>query len=452
MLYIVKKEDNTEMDNTEKLVFIETLGCQMNKSDSEKILGILKALGYEQTQNHKEANLLIINTCNIREMSKNKAYSHLGMWGQMKKHRPIKIAICGCVAQQDAFDVFKRAPYVDLVFGTHNIYELPTLIKRLETEENVCSIRKSDYKDGQENFTPKRALGYNAWIPIIEGCDYFCTYCVVPYVRGRQRSRMPEDIIKEVKTAISQGYPEITLLGQTVDSYGRDLDNPSITLASLLRQVHEIEGLKRLRFTTSYPTDITDELIQTVKELPKVCKYFHIPMQSGSTEVLKRMKRRYTREEYITIVNKIRSQIENVTITSDFIVGFPGETEEQFEETMSIIDEAMLDYSNTASYSPRKQTPAATWRDEFVDEQTKKERLLILNNKVKESSKASNERYIGKILEVLVDEYKEDKGLISGKSQNEKIVHAKGSKEMLGKVVKVKITTASNWCIKGEIV
>ena len=440
------------MDNTQKLVFIETLGCQMNKSDSEKILGILATLGYEQTQDPKHANLLIINTCNIREMSKNKAYSYLGKWGQMKEHSNIKIGICGCVAQQDAFDVFKRAPYVDLVFGTHNIYELPNLLKRLETEENVCTIRKSDYTEGKDNFFPKRAKGYNAWIPIIEGCDYFCTYCVVPYVRGRQRSRLPEEIIKEAKKAIAQGYPEITLLGQTVDSYGRDLNNPNITLASLLRQIHELEGLKRLRFTTSYPTDITDELIQAVKELPKVCKYFHIPMQSGSTEVLKRMKRRYTKEEYLEIVNKIRSQVENVTITSDFIVGFPGETQEQFEETMNILDEAQLDYSNTASYSPRKQTPAATWRDDFIPENIKKERLKTLNEKVKANSKLSNEKYIGKVLEVLVDEYKEEQGVISGKSQNEKIVHAKGSKDLLGEMVKIKITTASHWCIKGEII
>jgi tRNA-2-methylthio-N6-dimethylallyladenosine synthase len=222
----------------------------------------------------------------------------------MKEHRDIKIAICGCVAQQDAEKVFKRAPYVDLVFGTHNIYELPNLIKRTETETNVCSIHKKQFEADETAFTPVRKEGLNAWIPIIEGCDYFCTYCVVPYVRGRQRSRKIEDIIQEAKNVVKQGYKEITLLGQTVDSYGRDFNDGKTTLALLLRELAKIEELLRIRFVTSYPTDITDELIETVRDLDKVYKYFHIPMQSGSTEVLNRMKRRYTREEYLNICNK----------------------------------------------------------------------------------------------------------------------------------------------------
>lgn len=438
----------------QKLVYIETLGCQMNKSDSEKILGILSSIGYDETDEPTEANLFIVNTCNIRQMSADKAYSRLGRWAQIKEQREIKIAICGCVAQQDASNVFARAPYVDLVFGTHNIYELPNLLKRTETEENVCSIMKTPYKSDESQFTPLRKGGFNAWVPIIEGCDYFCTYCVVPYVRGRQRSRKPEDIIKEAKNVIAQGYKEITLLGQTVDSYGSDFGDTNITLSSIMRELNEIEGLLRIRFMTSYPTDISDELIQTVKELDKVCEYFHLPMQSGSTEVLERMKRRYTREEFFTICKKIRSEIPNVAITSDFIVGFPGETEEQFQESLSVIDELELDYSNTASYSPRKQTPAATWKDDFVDSKTKKERIKIINEKVKAATQRSNEKYIGKVLEILVDKVKEQDGIkiISGKSRNEKVVHAQGDESMIGTLVNVLVKEAAIWCVKGDVV
>lgn len=444
------------MGNTQKLVYIETLGCQMNKSDSERILGILSTIGYDETEDLREADLLIVNTCNIRQLSADKAYSRLGRWGQMKEHRPIKIAICGCVAQQDSEKVFKRAPYVDLVFGTHNIYELPNLLKRTETEENVCSILKKPFEADESQFVPVRKEGLNAWIPIIEGCDYFCTYCVVPYVRGRQRSRKVEDIIREAKDVVAQGYKEITLLGQTVDSYGRDFEDGKTTLAGLLRELDKIEGLLRIRFVTSYPTDITDELIETVKELDKVYKYFHIPMQSGSTEVLERMKRRYTREEYLDICNKIRSQIPDVTITSDFIVGFPGETEEQFQESMTIIDEAGLDYSNTAAYSPRKQTPAATWKADYIDHATKKRRLQIINAKVKEFSLESNCKYVGKTLETLVEGIKIEDGekILTGRSINEKLVHAKGDfdESVIGTLVQVKVTEGSHWCVKGKVV
>ncbi len=438
-----------------KNVYIETMGCQMNKSDSERIFGILSQLGYDRCEEPRDADLLIVNTCNIRQLSADKAYSKLGVWKTWKKKRPdLKIAICGCVAQQDKQKVLSRAPYVDLVFGTHNIYELPALINKINNDERVCSIMKEDFKANPLDFPVIREEGLNAWLPIIEGCDYFCTYCVVPYVRGRQRSRMPEEIIKEAKDIISKGYKEITLLGQTVDSYGRDIDDEKVNLSNLLREMNELDGLLRIRFVTSYPTDISDELIQTVKELDKVCEYFHIPMQSGSDEVLKNMKRRYTRKDYLDICAKIRSEIPDVTITSDFIVGFPGETQEQFEETLSIIDEAELDYSNTAAYSPRKQTPAATWKDRYVSNAVKKERLNILNQKVKDSSRASNEKYIGKVMEILVESSKEEDNeiIISGHSRNNKVVHAPGNAEMVGTLVNVKIREASTWCLKGEII
>lgn len=438
----------------DKKVYIETLGCQMNKSDTERILGMLENLGYFQVEEPQEADLLMVNTCNIRQLSADKAYSYLGVWGKWKQSNPdLKIAMCGCVAQQDKEIVRQRAHYVDLVFGTLNIPELPDLIKRIEQGEKIVCIKKDPVSREDECSNIVRAEGLNAWIPIIDGCDYFCTYCVVPYVRGRQRSRNPEDIIEEAKKVAKQGFKEITLLGQTVDSYGRDVEDPAINLANLLKDLNGIEDILRIRFVTSYPTDISDELIQAVKDLEKVCEYFHIPMQSGNTEVLASMRRRYTRQEYLDICNKIRSQVPDVSITSDFIAGFPGETQEQFEETLSIIDEAELDYSNTAAYSPRKQTPAATWRDKYIDEKTKKERLNILNDKNKKASKRSNEKYIGRVLDVLVENTKEENGKImcSGRTRNNKIVHFEGNESMIGTLVDVKMEEALVWCLKGSV-
>ena len=435
-----------------KKVYIETLGCQMNKSDSEKILGILETQGYKETTEREEADLLVMNTCSIRAASENKAFSHLGIWKKLKKANPdIKIAVCGCIAQQTKEKIFKRAPQVDLIFGTHNIEELPELIKQLASKEKVCSILKTPY-ESEEKFYSRREEGLSAWLPIIEGCDYFCTYCVVPYTRGRQRSRFPEDIISEAKEIISQGYKEITLLGQTVDSYGKDFGNPEITLSSLLRELNGLDGLMRIRFVTSHPADITDELIKTVAELDKVCEYFHLPMQSGSTEVLAKMKRPYTREEYLTLVNKIKKEIPDVAITSDFIAGFPGETEEQFNETLSIIDEVGFDQCNVAAYSPRKQTPAAVWKDQISYEE-KKRRHLVLFEKTKEATVKANEKYVGRVLQVLPDNYKEqsDEIILTGRTRNNKLTHFKGSKDLIGRHVDVEITEASIWCLKGRI-
>jgi len=435
-----------------KKVYIETLGCQMNKSDSEKILGILETQGYKKTTLREDADLLVMNTCSIRAASENKAFSHLGIWKKLKKNNPdIKIAVCGCIAQQTKEKIFKRAPQVDLIFGTHNIEELPKLIKQLSEKDKVCSILKTPY-EAEEKFYSRREQGLSAWLPIIEGCDYFCTYCVVPYTRGRQRSRFPEDIISEAKEIISQGYKEITLLGQTVDSYGNDFENPEINLSSLLRELNGLDGLMRIRFVTSHPADITDELIKTVAELDKVCEYFHLPMQSGSTEVLAKMKRPYTREEYLTLVNKIKKEIPDVAITSDFIAGFPGETEEQFNETLSIIDEVGFDQCNVAAYSPRKQTPAAVWKDQISYEE-KKRRHLVLFEKTKEATVKANEKYVGRVLQVLPDNYKEqsDEIILTGRTRNNKLTHFKGSKDLIGRHVDVEITEASIWCLKGRI-
>lgn len=441
-----------------KYVYIDTMGCQMNKSDTERMLGMLSHFGYEETHEPEKADLLMVNTCSIRQLSEDKAFSAVGTWGKWKKeeNKNIKIGFCGCVAQQKAEQIFKRAPYVDFVLGTHKIYALPEIIERINRGERVCECTETNKTedDVSDKYEIQRVKGVNAWIPITEGCNNFCTYCIVPYTRGRERSRLPEIIIKEAKDALNAGFKEITLLGQNVDSYGKDFKDRNYRLADLLRELNAIEGKFRIRFVTSYPTDITDELIKTVVELDKVCEYFHIPMQSGSSQVLKAMNRRYDRETYAKIVKKVRDMVPDVTITSDFIAGFPGETEEQFEETLSAIDEFELDYSNLASYSPREKTVAAKWVDKFIPENIKDERFQRLNKKIQENCLKSNLKYVGREMEVLVESFYEHKGQMinSGKTRNFKTVHIPYDKDLTGKFINVKITDAKTWYLKGEIV
>ena len=426
----------------------------MNKSDSERIAGILSEFDYEQTEIEKDADLLIINTCSIRQLSADKAYSKLGVWGKWKKTRPeLKIAICGCVAQQDKQKVRQRAPYVDLVFGTHNIYDLPNLIKQIENDEKVCAITNTPVVCNQNDFKIIRKQDtVNAWIPIIEGCNNFCTYCVVPFTRGRERSRRPEEIIQEAKNIIKEGFKEITLLGQNVDSYGKDFKDPNITLANLLRELNKLDGEFRVRFVTSYPSDITDDLIDAVEECDKVCKYFHIPMQSGNSNILEAMNRHYTKPQYYEIVSKIRKRFPDVAITSDFIAGFPGETEEEFQDTLNAIDELELDYSNTAAYSPRVFTKAGKMTDKFLSEEVKYERLERLNEKNREVCLKSNEKFVGKVLNVLVESKTEKAGkvVLNSRAGNNKIVHFEDESKNIGDFVDVKITKAQTWCLYGE--
>lgn len=424
----------------------------MNKSDSERIAGILSHFDYVQIEEPRNADLLIINTCSIRQLSTDKAYSRVGLWGKWKKERPeLLIAFCGCVAQQDKNLIRKRAPYVDMIFGTSSIYELPELIKKAENGEKVIAV-SSENKNIEAGFNIDRAVGVNAWIPIIEGCNNFCTYCVVPFTRGREKSRTMEAVLKEAELAIKSGYKEITLLGQNVDSYGKDFKDNNVTLANLLRKLNKIEGKFRIRFVTSYPTDITDDLLDAVEECEKICEYFHIPMQSGNSEILKDMNRKYNREEYSTIVGKIRSRFKDVAITSDFIAGFPGETEEQFLDTLSAFDEFELDYSNTAAYSPREFTKAARMTDNFINEDEKKSRLVRLNDKNKEACLNSNKKYIGKTLEVLIESASNKKGItnFTGRARNNKLVHFESEKKFIGDFANVKITKAKTWCLYGE--
>lgn len=456
-----------------KKVYIETMGCQMNKSDAERMFGMLEHLGYYQTEEPKEADMLIINTCSVRQLSEDKAFSAIGVWGKWKKENPdLKIIFAGCVAQQVGKRIFARAPYVDLVLGTQRLYELPNLVKRIEAGERVVSTDEEQFEESDIQIN--RVKSVNAWVPIMEGCNNFCSYCIVPYTRGRERSRNPELILSEIKKALKEGFKEITLLGQNVDSYGKGLvktdngykttidnvwatdnDGKTINLSWLLRQINALEGKFRIRFVTSYPTDITDELIDTVIELDKVCEYFHIPMQHGDDYTLKKMNRKYDYATYKRIADHVRSRVKDVTITSDFIAGFPGETEEQFQTMLDRMEELELDYSNTAAYSPRERTVAAKWTDLYVDEDVKTARLARLNEKNRECCLKSNQKYLGRELEVLIENF-EDRGekgkVITGRTRNNKIVHIPYDKDLTGEFVMVKITNARTWYLNGELI
>ena len=434
------------MESKNKKLYIETLGCQMNKSDSERIKGIMSHFGYIDADEN-DADFLIVNTCSIRKLSEDKAYSKLGNWGARKKAgEDIKIGICGCVAQQEKENLLKKFPYIDLVFGTHNIYELPELLKQ---EGRICAITNTPVSE--KEFEIIRTKGINAWLPVTEGCNNFCTYCVVPYTRGRERSRSLDNIIKEAKEILSKGYKEITLLGQNVDSYGKDLKNGP-DFADVLYELDKLEGDFRIRFTTSYPTDITDKVINTVKNGKKICECFHIPMQSGNDRILKMMNRRYNIEEYSKIVKKVQNEIENVTVTSDFIAGFPSETEEEFQDTIKMIKELSLDYANTAAYSPRPNTPAGKMVDKFIPDDIKKRRLFELNEAIKEATFNSNKKYEGKILEVLIEKenFKDNKRILEGRLRNNKVVHFESNRYNIGDFAAVKLNRASTWCLFGE--
>lgn len=430
-----------------KKIFIDTLGCQMNKSDTERIFGMLSHFDYEAVEDEKEADLLIVNTCAIRQLSTDKAYSRLGNWKRLKQDKKkegksIKIGICGCVAQLEKEELLKKFPAVDIVFGTRNISELPSLLKEIENKR-ICAT--SDNPIVENDYKISRTNSINAWLPIMEGCNNFCSYCVVPYTRGRERSRTIEAVIKEAKDIIAQGFKEITLLGQNVDSYGKNLEDGT-NFARLLSELDKLQGDFRIRFTSSYPTDITDEVIEVVKNSKHICECFHIPMQSGNDRILKEMNRRYNVKQYSEIVQKIRGQIENVAITSDFIAGFPSETQEEFQDTIKAIEELELDYSNTAAYSPRPITRAGKMTDKFIDENTKKIRLQILNDKVKEASLKSNQKYIGKTLEVLIDSSKD--GVYQGRTRNNKVVHLIDDNDyFIGQFINAKIERVSTWCM-----
>jgi tRNA-2-methylthio-N6-dimethylallyladenosine synthase len=449
---------------TPRKVFMETLGCQMNFNDSEVMLGLLKKEGFEPVASKNDADLLIVNTCQIRASAEDKAFSHLGMWGKLKARNPkVKIAMAGCVSQQNKDSIFKRAPYVDIVFGTQNIHELPELVRRaFDGERQVLAVDRQKPRstyDYLDDVAPLRESDISAWVTIIEGCDYFCTYCVVPYTRGRQISRSPESIIREVLSLAANGFKEITLLGQTVDSYGKDFEDRHYGLADLLHELSEINGIERIRFMTSHPLDLTDRIIEAVATLPKVMEYIHIPMQAGDDTILERMRRGYTARQYYDLVGKIFDRVPGVAVSGDYIVGFPGETDAQFQRSVDSVALSGVHMANTAAYSPRKQTPAAIWesRDELiVPEAVKEERLRILNEAIRAQSLKANTAYRNQTVEILVEgKSKRNLERLTGRTRTNKVVNfdAPFSENALaGGLISVTITDVLPFSLLGRMV
>ncbi len=431
---------------------IYTYGCQMNVHDSENIKAIMEEMGYSRVEEMDNADVIILNTCAIRENAHNKVHGMLGRIKHLKEEKEDVITVfCGCMAQEEsiALELKEKFPWVDIVMGTHNFHKLPlyleNTLKTKRQEMEVFSIEG----DVIEGIPVKRDSKYKAWINIMYGCDKFCTYCIVPYTRGRQRSRLPEDILREVNDLVKEGYLEVTLLGQNVNAYGKDL-NLEYGMADLLSDVAKT-GIKRIRFVTSHPWDFTDEMIEVIAKNDNIMPYIHLPLQSGSTEILKKMGRKYTKEEYRNLFYKIKKMIPNVAITTDIIVGFPGETEEDFKETLSLVDELKYDLAYTFIYSKREGTPASKFEDETSDEE-KKERLQRLNEKINQYAKENNQKYLDKIVKVLIEGESDKPGKLMGYTDTMKLVNVKAKDDIIGKIVNVKITGVKTWSLDGEVV
>lgn len=432
-------------------VYVETFGCQMNKADSENMLGLLSEIGYEKTDDLKLADLMILNTCAIREGAEDKVYSYLGYWNKLKKQKPDSlIAVGGCVAQDAGAELLKRSPGIDIVFGTHNLFRLPELVLKAKQERKPVVEIAQELPDELPELPVIRQSDFSAWVSIIYGCDYNCTYCIVPYVRGREKSRPPEQIVKEIRDLASAGYLEVTLLGQNVTAYGHDL-KPACHLGDLLRLTGEIDSIKRVRFITGHPRDLKDEIIDAVAEVNNACEYFHVPIQAGDDRTLRRMARGYQVDFYRRMVEKIRTRMPDAAITSDLIVGFPGETEQEFMNTVNLVEEICFDACNTAAYSPRNHTPSANWPDQ-VPEHEKYERLRFLNSVVSDVSHRRNKRYLGKTVEVLVEgKSTRNQERLTGRTRSNKVVNFEANEQFIGKLVEVVIEAANPWALRGSL-
>ncbi|WP_346974464.1 tRNA (N6-isopentenyl adenosine(37)-C2)-methylthiotransferase MiaB [Clostridium perfringens] len=443
-----------ENNMDKKLFCISTYGCQMNEEDSEKLSGMLKSQGYERTENKEEASIIIFNTCCVRENAENKVFGNLGQLKQLKKKNPnLVIAICGCMMQQVgmADKVLKTFPYVDIIFGTHNAHKFPEYLHRV-LQEGVQVKEILNKEEGiVEGLPIDRKSDVKAFVTIMYGCNNFCTYCIVPYVRGRERSRKSEDIIKEIEELVSQGYKEITLLGQNVNSYGKGLEE-DIDFAGLLRKVNEVKGLERVRFMTSHPKDLSDDVIMAIKECDKLCEQVHLPVQSGSSRILQEMNRHYDREYYLDLVKKIKSEIPDVTLTTDIIIGFPGETEEDFLDTLSLCEEVGYDSAFTFIYSRRNHTPADKMENQIPDD-IKHDRFNRLVEAINKKVVIKNKEYEGKVVEVLVEgPSKNDETKLTGRTRNGKLVNFAGDEKLVGELVNLKIVRAQPFSLIGEIV
>ncbi|GCD09598.1 tRNA (N6-isopentenyl adenosine(37)-C2)-methylthiotransferase MiaB [Clostridium tagluense] len=432
--------------------YIETWGCQMNEEDSEKLSGMLIPMGYKKTTDKEAADIIIFNTCCVRENAEQKVDGNIGALKNMKKQNPnLIIAVTGCMMQQEgmAKHIITKFPFVDIIIGTHNAYKFPEYLKRIQGGES--SIVEIWDKEGAiiEGMPIDRESSIKGFVTIMYGCNNFCTYCIVPYVRGRERSRTPEDIISEIKTLVSEGYKEITVLGQNVNSYGKGLI-PEINFAELLRRINDIEDLERIRFMTSHPKDLSIEVIEVIAECDKICEQIHLPVQSGSTNLLNKMNRHYDREQYLELVKNIKNILPSVGLSTDIIVGFPGETEEDFAETLSLMEEVKFDLAFMYLYSKRKGTPADEMLDQIPDK-IKHERFNRLIEVVNRTSKEKNVEYVGKIVEVLVEGFsKNDKSKLTGRTRTGKLVNFEGNYKAIGELVSVQITNAHSFSLMGE--
>ena len=447
---IKQKENNLGRKLTACVV---TFGCQMNFKDSEKLVGILTEMGYEETDD-EHADLVLYNTCTVRENANFKIYGRLGYLSKIKEKNPeMIVGLCGCMMQEKHVvdKLNKSYRFIDLIFGTHNLYNFAEIMyERLSGNHKVEEILEGTDKI-VEDLPTIRKYSFKSGVNIMFGCNNFCSYCIVPYVRGRERSRKPEDIVKEVEKLVSEGVVEIMLLGQNVNSYGKTLDDP-ISFAELLRRVTEVEGLKRIRFMTSHPKDLSDELIETMHSSDKICKQFHLPMQSGSNRILKEMNRHYTREDYLEIVRKLRESVPDIGLSTDIIVGFPGETEEDFQDTLELIKECRFDSVFTFIYSKRTGTPAAEMPNQ-VEESVIKDRFNRLLKVVNQISNEKINEKLGETVDVLIEEKNEKlDNFISGRLSNNTVVHVPGDESLIGTIQNVKLNEAKGFYYMGEIV
>ena len=444
-------DDKLKIGN--KKFYIKTYGCQMNEHDSENIKAMLEEMKFTEVEDMKDADIIILNTCAIRENAHNKVFGMLGRIKHMKEEdKNIITCLCGCMAQEEVVveEINKKYKWVDIVFGTHNIHELPQMIydviKNNEKKIEVYSIEG----DVIENLRYVRKNKYKAWVNIMYGCDKFCTYCIVPYTRGKQRSRKKEDILREVESLIDDGVLEITLLGQNVNAYGKDLYD-DYGMEDLLQDVAKT-NIKRIRFITSHPWDFTDKMIDVIATYKNVMPFVHLPVQSGSNDILKKMGRRYTKEEYIKLFDKIKDKIKDVTITTDIIVGFPNESDEDFNDTLDLVRYCKFDLAYTFIYSKREGTPAACIKDKITLSE-KKKRLEELNKLINKYALENNKKLIGKTLKVLVENVSEkNSDMICGYTEGQKLVNIVGDKSNIGKIVDVKITDAKTWSLDGELI
>ncbi len=436
-----------------KKYFLKTYGCQMNEHDSENLKAMLEELSFVEVDDYKKADLVLLNTCSIRENAHNKAFGMLGRLKHIKeKENPnLIVGLCGCMAQEEGVvdHIINKYKWVNFVFGTHNMHRLPFILsdalKKNKQQIEVLS-REGNIIEG---IPVKRDNPYKAYVNIIYGCDKFCTYCIVPYTRGKQRSRNPKDIIREVEKLVSDGYKEVTLLGQNVNAYGKDFDY-QYTMENLLEDVSKT-GIERIFFMTSHPWDFTDGLIDVIAKCDNVMPYVHLPVQSGSSRILKLMGRRYTKESYIELFDKIRERIPNVCISTDIIVGFPGEEEEDFQDTLDLVEHCKYDNAFTFIYSPREKTPAAMLKDQ-VPEEVKEERLQRLNAVVNKYFLENNKKLVGKIVPVLVEGTSEKKNELFGYTNTNKLINFAGRDDLIGKIINVRVTEAKTWSLDGEVV